>query len=164
MKPPMDQHLEFMEQQLSPTDHMVNLFYLAKNSYELNDNYSGLPLGFDAVQEGEYYSVARKESINKRYRVTDQPDTVFTNIMLIDSSEVHHSRDVYMFLFVLADFGGVQLILTVIVAFITEFANDRKSMHSILKKFFYIKARDPTMLDPAGKNTTMANDIYKWKF
>jgi hypothetical protein len=84
--------------------------------------------------------------------------------MLIDSSEVHHSRDVYMFLFVLADFGGVQLILTVIVAFITEFANDRKSMHSILKKFFYIKARDPTMLDPAGKNTTMANDIYKWKF
>jgi len=86
---------------------MTNMFYLAKNSYELNDNYSGLPLGFDAVQENEYYSVARHESIAKRYRVSDSPDTILSNLMLIDSTEIHHSRDVYNFLFVLADFGGV---------------------------------------------------------
>jgi len=86
---------------------MTNMFYLAKNSYELNDNYIGLPLGFDAAQEGEYYSMSHMESIAKRYRVTDSPDTVLSNLMLIDSTEIHHSRDVYNFLFVLADFGGV---------------------------------------------------------
>jgi hypothetical protein len=30
-----------------------------------------------------------------------------SNIMLLDSTEVKHKRDVYNFLFVLADFGGV---------------------------------------------------------
>lgn len=59
------------------------------------------------MQEDEYYSVSRKESIAKRYRVTDSPDTVLSNLILIDSTEIHHTRDVYNFLFVLADFGGV---------------------------------------------------------
>lgn len=50
-KPPLEQKLIFIQQQLSPYEKLENLFYLAKNSYELNDNYSGLPLNFinDAV-------------------------------------------------------------------------------------------------------------------
>ena len=59
-RPPLDQELIFIEQQLDPMEHYNNLFYLAKNSYELNDNYSGLPI-VDATQEGEYYSNSRKE-------------------------------------------------------------------------------------------------------
>jgi len=139
---------------------MTNMFYLSKNSYELNDNYSGLPLGFDTVQEDEYYSVASKRSINKRFRVSDSPNTVLTNLMLIDSTEIHHSRDVYNFLFVLADFGGVQLILTLIISYITEAANDRKSMGRILKKFFLIKTNNPSILDPSAKMPTLGDDIY----
>jgi len=143
---------------------MLNFFYLAKNSYELNDNYSGLPLGFDSTQEGEFYTVSRMESIKKTYRLTDSPDTVFTNMMLIDSTEIHHSRDVYNFLFVLADFGGVQLILTVIISYITESANDRKSMLSILKKFLLIKTNDTSIIDPSAKLPALGDDIYRFKY
>jgi hypothetical protein len=47
------------------------MFYLGKNSYELNDNYSGLPLGpASAVQEDEYYAVAKTESFTHRFRET----------------------------------------------------------------------------------------------
>jgi hypothetical protein len=42
-------------------EQKVNLFYLAKNGYEINDNYSGLPLSDLGVQEGEYYVNSRKE-------------------------------------------------------------------------------------------------------
>jgi len=42
-------------------EQKVNLFYLAKNGYEINDNYSGLPLWDLGVQEGEYYVNSRKE-------------------------------------------------------------------------------------------------------
>jgi len=38
------------------------------------------------------------------------------------------------------------LILTIIVAYLIELLNDRKSMMSILKKFFVIKTADPTFL------------------
>ena len=60
MRPPLTQKLFYVSQQLNPSETMMNWFYLAKNSYELNDNYSGLPL-IDATQEDEFYSVSHKE-------------------------------------------------------------------------------------------------------
>ena len=42
MKPPLDQNLEFTIQQLDPIETSTNFIHLAKNSYELNDVYSGL--------------------------------------------------------------------------------------------------------------------------
>tara|TARA_B110000285_G_C15045581_1_gene574139 strand:+ start:891 stop:1319 length:429 start_codon:yes stop_codon:yes gene_type:complete len=65
---------------------------------------------------------------------------------ILDGQETVHKRDVYNFLFVLADLGGVQLIVTIIISYITQVANNRKSMFSILKKFFMIKSNDPYAL------------------
>ena len=83
--------------------------------------------------------------------------------MLLDSTEVKHKRDVYNFLFVLADFGGVQLILTVIVSAITATANDRISMFKILQDTFYIRAKDASMIQEGSKAKGLGeDDIYEF--
>ena len=84
------------------------------------------------------------------------------DIYILDSTSVIHKRSVYNFLFVLADFGGVQLILTIIISYITEYANDRKSMSSILKKFFMIKTHKTDFLDHLHPNADEPN-VYSFK-
>ena len=79
-----------------------------------------------------------------------------------DSIEIHHKREVYNFLTVLGSFGGVRLILTLIFSKIMHLANHRKSLISILKKFFLIKTCDQTFLPQ--KEPTMGENLYKFKF
>ena len=87
------------------------------------------------------------------------------DVFLLHSSRIIHKRSVYNFLFVLADFGGYQLILTVIISYITNKANNRKSMHSIIKKFFMIKTHDKTFMDHPAPNTFNGEEnIYLFKF
>ena len=87
------------------------------------------------------------------------------DVLLLHSSRIIHKRSVYNFLFVLADFGGYQLILTVIISYITSKANDRKSLHSIIKKFFFIRTHDKTFMDyPVSNPLDGEENIYLFKF
>ena len=80
-------------------------------------------------------------------------------MFVIEAQETVHKRDVYNFLFVLADLGGVQLIVTLIISYITNLANDRKSMLSIVKKFFFVVTKDPNAL-PKKKN--WGENVYEF--
>jgi len=99
---------------------------------------------FTEAGEGDFFTVFKILSYTNT--LPARTPKVFKNTFILDSSAKTHKRAVYNFLFVLADFGGVQLILTIIVHYLTGYANDKKSMMSILKKFFYIKTSDPTFL------------------
>lgn len=83
-----------------------NFLNVAKNSYELNDVYTGIEeiMISGRVQEGEYYKLDNIEPSTSTFEVTVK--NVFTNSLVLTGTEVHHKRDVYNFLFVLADFGG----------------------------------------------------------
>ena len=120
------------------------MFHVAKNKYELDDSHYPFNPWAEST-EGEYFNVKETNQINNRY--SSEQDIVLTDLLILDSAKIIHKRSVYNFLFVLADFGGVQLILTVIVSYLTGFANDRKSMSSILKKFFMIRSQDPNFLE-----------------
>jgi len=63
--------------------------------------------------EGDFFSVFNVLSFTNR--LPTRATIVFKNTFLLDSNAKLHKRSVYNFLFVLADFGGVQLILTIIV-------------------------------------------------
>ena len=106
MMPPLDQSINFKLNQLNPLQTTDNYLNIAKNSYELNDVYSGIEeiKISGGVQEGEYYKLGNIQDYTFTYETTQK--TVLLNAVELMGTEVHHKRDVYNFLFVLADFGG----------------------------------------------------------
>ena len=135
------------------------MFNIAKNDYELDDSHYPFNPWAESG-EGEFYTV--KDYNSFKNKLPQEPDVVFTDMYLLDSAKIIHKRAVYNFLFVLADFGGLQLILTVIVSYLTGFANDRKSMSSILKKFFMIRSKNSDFLEHALEYADEPN-IYLFK-
>ena len=57
-----------------------------------------------------------------------------------------HSRDAFDFLLFLANIGGVQLILDLVLSKIIAKASEKKSLYDVLKKFFYVKTSDKFIL------------------
>ena len=84
------------------------------------------------------------------------------NVYMLSEEQFVHKREVYNFLSVLGSVGGVKLILTLIFSKVMSYPNNKKSMISIIKKFFLIKTRDSTFLPE--KVPALGENIYKLKF
>jgi hypothetical protein len=65
---------------------------------------------------------------------------------MLEGSEIHHERAVFDTLIMLANIGGVQLILSATIGWLVTAFNDKKSMISIIKKYFVIKTKDSTFV------------------
>ena len=62
---------------------------------------------------------------------------------MLTNIEIVHSRVVFDTLMLLANIGGVQLILTIVFQTLTNSLNEKKSYLSVIKKFFVIKTSVP---------------------
>ena len=78
---------------------------LSRNHYELNDNVFPFLSFLGDKQDGEFYTVSDTNKLINRFPT--RQNTVLTNLYSLDGQETEHKRDVYNFLFVLADIGGV---------------------------------------------------------
>lgn len=58
-----------------------------------------------------------------------------------------HARNVFNFLDVLANVGGVQLVLTLFFIYILASGPESMALMNTMKKFFIIKTSDSNLLD-----------------
>jgi len=111
---------------------------LEKHNYVLDDNiFTFLPY---TPAQGEYYDVGRHEQIEMTH--VSQQKLIYKNVFLLQEMSTVHARIAFNFLDVLANVGGIQLVLTLLFTYLLASGPESWALMNILKKFFIIKSKD----------------------
>lgn len=163
--PPTRDRIGLGVKQLDPKSKYENIMYLGYHTFELGDTiFPYLSPIFDYFRAKEGFYLAPEDSLKYTHNFPTRQSTVYSNLLMFEGSEIHHERAVFDTLIMLANIGGVQLILTATVSWLVTSYNDKKSMISIVKKYFIIKTKDTTFAkEPYYTPKGEAGPGYKFK-